>query len=515
MNAAYEEVIEQAVQQTVKPQYETVIIGAGIAGMAAGIKLKEENMTSFIILERASSVGGTWRANRYPGVAVDITSFTYSFSFEQNANWSRVFAPGEDLHNYTKRIAAKYGLYPYFRFNTSVTRAVFDNDNHLWELTLGDGSTLTARHIISCCGGLISPKNPDIPGLDIFKGIKVHTGHWDDSIDLEGKRVAVIGTGATAVQLIPEIAKKVAHLDVYQRTPIWVLKKPDSEIPPVVKSVFRHLPLLQRGTRLVTDAISESVMVVSAIYYKQVPWLVKWAEAAGVSNMEKQLPQRKDLWDALTPKYGFSCKRPTFSNVYFATLGQDNVELVTTPIEKIQEDGLVTKDGKSRPIDVLILATGYAVFEKGNLPSYEVIGRTGQDLGEFWEKERYQAYESVSIPNYPNFFGVLGPYSFIGTSYFKTVEGNTTHAVRCIKEARQRNATCVEVRQDVHDKFFKDTLKRQQNTIFMNHNCGLANSYYFDVHGDAPMLRPSTSIESLWRAKHFPLDNYRYTSVQD
>ncbi|MBV1883855.1 MAG: NAD(P)/FAD-dependent oxidoreductase [Pseudomonadales bacterium] len=512
MNVSYKEAIEQGVDSQVdKPDYQTVIIGAGIAGMASGIKLINENMTDFIILERAGSVGGTWRDNRYPGIAVDITSFTYSFSFEQNPNWSRVFAPGVDLHNYTKRIAAKYGLYPYFKFNIDVIRAVFNNEKNLWKLELSDGSTMTARFIISATGGLISPKDPDIPGLRSFKGEMVHTGKWDDSLDLEGKRVAIIGTGATAVQVIPAIADKVAHLDVYQRTPIWVLKKPDREIPPFIKSLFRNVPLLQRSTRIVTDVISESIMVVAGIYYKQVPWLVEWAEKAGVSNMEEQLPDRKDLWEALTPKYGFSCKRPTFSNVYFSTLGSDHVELVTNPIEKIQEDGIVTKDGTLRPIDILILATGYAVFEKGNIPSYELLGRNGQDIGDFWEKERYQAYEGVSAPNYPNFFTILGPYTFIGTSYFKTVEGNTTHAVRCIKEARDRKATCVEVKQGVHDAYFADIQKRQQNTIFLNHNCGLANSYYFDKHGDAPMLRPSTSLESLWRAKHFSLDNYRYT----
>ncbi len=217
------------------------------------------------------------------------------------------------------------------------------------------------------------------------------------------------------------------------------------------------------------------------------------------------------MWEALTPKYGFSCKRPTFSNEYFATFARDNVDLVTTPIERIQKNGIKTTDRKTHQIDVLILATGYRVFEKGNLPSYEVIGTNDRDLGEFWENDRYQAYEGVSVPAYPNFFGILGPYSLIGTSYFKTVEGNTTHAVRCIKEAQKRKATCVEIREDVHDAYFEDILKRQQNTIFLNHNCGTANSYYFDQHGDAPMLRPSTSVESLWRAKHFPMNNYLFT----
>ena len=247
MNVAYKEAIEKGVKQAANPDYETVIIGAGISGMAAGIKLIKEDMTSFVIVERASGVGGTWRDNRYPGIAVDISSFTYSFSFEQNPNWSRVFSPGDDLHNYTKRIAAKYGLYPYFRFNTSVVSAIFDKATHMWTVELGDGSYMTARQIISATGALIETKDPIIPGLDSFKGIKIHTGHWDTSLDLKGKRVAIIGTGATAVQMIPELAREVGRLDVYQRTPIWVLKKPDGDIPPILKSAFRNIPLLQRG----------------------------------------------------------------------------------------------------------------------------------------------------------------------------------------------------------------------------------------------------------------------------
>src|SRR5690606_12720961 len=286
---------------------------------------------------------------------------------------------------------------------TKVHRAVFDESHHLWRLELNNGSTMTTRFIISASGGLISPKDPDIPGLENFGGQKIHTGHWDASVDLEGKRVAVIGTGATAVQLIPEIAKKAAHLEVYQRTPIWVLPKPDGEIPSVAKSAFSNIPLLQKSVRMGTDIVSETLMVVSAIYYKQVPWLVRWAESTGVKHMKRQLPNHPNLWEALTPKYGFSCKRPTFSNEYFETYAKDNVKLVTTPIEQIQKKGIKTTDGKIHQIDILILATGYRVFEKGNLPSYEVIGTNNRDLGEFWENDRYMAYEGVSVPAYPNF----------------------------------------------------------------------------------------------------------------
>jgi cation diffusion facilitator CzcD-associated flavoprotein CzcO len=493
-----------------EPDHEILIIGAGFAGMGAAIELLSRGIKSFSIIERADDVGGTWRDNRYPGVAVDITSFTYSFSFEQDPNWSRVFAPGDELQNYARRVASKYGLYPYMRFGVSVERAEFDEDPHLWQVTT-DKEVVTARHLVSATGGLISPKMPDIEGVEDFQGERMHTARWDHNADLTGKRVAVIGTGATAVQLIPEIAGKAKQLDVYQRTPIWVLKKPDGELPNWLKTLFRLVPRLQRTLRGATDTVSETLMVLSAVYYRQAPWLVRMCEKAGMNNLREQLPDHPEFWDKLTPQYGFGCKRPTFSNEYFRTFARDNVELVTTPIQRITPRGIETTDGVEHDIDVLILTTGYKVFEKGNLPSYEVVGRGGTDLGEFWEENRYQAYEGLTIPGYPNFYIMLGPYALIGTSYFKMVEGNAIHLSRCIREAAKRGATRVEIRQPVHDAYFRDIERRQQNTVFLNHNCAQSNSYYFDHHGDAPMLRPSTSVEMLWRAKHLPMNHYRFS----
>lgn len=513
MNAVHQQFIRSGVPGSAVPDYEVVIIGAGISGLGMAIRLHERGIEDFLILERAADVGGTWRDNRYPGIAVDITSFTYSYSFAPNPNWSRVFAPGSELHAYTRRIAARHGLYPRIRFHTRVERAAFDEDHHLWRLTLGDGSLLTARQVVSATGGLISPKRPDIAGLDGFRGRVVHTANWDPALDLAGQRVAVIGTGATAVQLVPEIARVAARLEVYQRTPIWVLKKPDRALPPWLRSAFRLLPAAQRTVRMATDVLSETLMVVSAIYYRQMPWLVRWCEKAGRDNLREQLPGRPDLWERLTPRYGFGCKRPTFSNEYFATFAQDNVELVSTPIEAVTATGIRTRDGVERPIDVLVLATGYKTFEKGNLPSYEVIGRGGHELGAFWEEHRYQAYEGLTVPGFPNFYLMLGPYALIGTSYFKMVEGNAVHVTRCLETARARGATCVEIRQDAHDRYFADILRRQRNTVFLNHNCALSNSYYFDRHGDAPMLRPSTSFEMLWRARHLPMQHYEFSAL--
>lgn len=490
--------------------HEVLIIGAGIGGLGVAIRLQNEGITSFQIVERADQVGGTWRDNRYPGIAVDISSLTYSFSYAQNPNWTRLFAPGHELQAYIEQVATRFNLYKHLRFRTAVERTVFDETNHVWVTHCADGSVIKSRHIVCASGGLISPKLPDIKGLSSFKGETIHTGRWDDSINLAGKRVAVIGTGATAVQLVPEIAKVAGHLSVFQRTPIWVLPKPDHAVPPLLRAGFRHLPGLQRGARLVTDAVSESTMIISAVYFKQFPWLAHGAERLGTRNLMKLLPNRPDLWDALTPRYGFACKRPTFSNEYFACFNKPEVSLVTTGIDCITETGIRTRDGVDHEFDAIIFATGYRVFEKGNLPSFEVIGRGGRELGSYWDEERYQAYEGVSVPGFPNFFLVLGPYGLIGTSYFKMVEGAAIHMTRCMQAARKRGKTYVEVRQKAHDDYFDQIQARQQNSVFLNNNCGSANSYYFDKHGDAPMLRPSTSYEMFLRARFFPMSHYRF-----
>lgn len=491
------------------PDHEVLIVGSGFSGLGVGIELKRLGIESFAILERENAIGGTWRDNRYPGIAVDISSFVYSYSFEQNPNWSRVFSPGHELNEYARRVTSKYGLYPHLRFGVNVESAEFDEATHIWHLHTSQGR-MTARHLVSAPGALVTPKLPEIEGIDRFKGRIMHTARWDENCDLRGKRVAVIGTGATSVQLVPEIAREVEQLDVYQRTPIWVMAKPDGDIPNWTKNLFRWSGLAQNVARHGIGAVTEAVMVIASIYYKQMPWLVRAAEKACLSNMKKQLPDRPDLWEKLTPEYGFGCKRPTFSDEYFTTFARDNVELVTDGIASITETGIRTLDGQERDIDVLICATGFRVFEKGNMPTFAIYGRNGRELGEFWHEERYQAYEGMTVPGYPNLFLMLGPNSLVGSSWFIMVEGNATHIGRCLQTARKRGATCVEVKQKAHDDYFEDLQRRQQNTVFLNHNCGASNSYYFDRHGDAPLARPSTSVEMRWRARHLPMNHYRF-----
>lgn len=489
--------------------YEIVVIGSGFSGIGAGIKLKQAEFHDFAILEQAADLGGTWRDNTYPGVAVDISSFTYSFSFAQNPEWSRVFASGHEIKQYADRCADDYRLRDHILFNTKVEKATFDEADEVWRVDTNAG-VIKSRYIISACGGLTQPKKPDIEGVDDFLGKTMHTARWDHDYDLTNQRVGVIGTGASAVQVIPAIATSVSKMHVFQRTPIWVLPKPDRRIPRWMTTLFRNVPATQTVVRILMNAFTELIMVVGIAHHRQVPGLVKRIEARCRRHLERQVPDPV-LRDALTPRYGFGCKRPSFSNDYFPAIVRDNVELVSEPIERITPNGIRTIDGETRAFDALILATGFKVFEIGNAPPFEMYGRNGLELGQFWHKQRYQAYEGASVPKFPNMFMVLGPYSNTGSSWFAMVEAQTTHAVRCLTEAKRRRATTIEIRQEPHDKFFRDVVRRQKNSVLFNNNCSTANSFYFDRHGDAPFLRASSGLELWWRSRHFNLSHYQFS----
>ncbi|WP_026313558.1 flavin-containing monooxygenase [Actinomadura flavalba] len=492
-----------------RPDHEVIVVGAGFSGLCVGVHLRRKGVRDFVILDAAPGVGGVWRHNTYPGVAVDIPSATYCYSFEPNPGWTRSFAPGAEVRAYAEHCADKYRLRPHLRLETEVRRAVFDEDADVWHVHTSRG-VLTARFLVCAVGPLDQPKNPDIPGLDDFAGTIVHTARWDHGHDLTGERVAVIGTGASGLQVIPEIAGRAARLDVYQRTPIWVLPKVDFPIPRAVRTAFRLLPPVQRLVRFVTTAISEAVMVLGIVHYSKVPFLVRATEAVCRAHLRRQVPDRT-LRRKLTPRYGFGCKRPSFSNRYFRTFTRNDVELVTDPIERITAHGIVTADGRERTIDTLVLATGFKILELGAMPPFPVEGLDGVELGAHWDTERYHNYEGLSVPQAPNLWLMNGPYTVTGASWFSIIEAGSTHAVRCIVEARRRRATRIVVRQTPHDDFTADMRRRMKGTILAQPSCARSNSYYFDRHGDSPYVRPQSGLHVWHRARTFDLDDYAYT----
>ncbi|RDI64226.1 flavin-containing monooxygenase [Nocardia pseudobrasiliensis] len=491
--------------------HDIVVVGAGFSGIGVGIKLREAGFDDFLIVDDADGVGGTWHWNTYPGIAVDIPSFSYQFSFEKSSKWSRVYAPGQELEAYAEYCADKYELRRHIRLDTTITAAEFDAETDRWRLRTADDEELTARYVVAATGVLSRPKLPEIPGVDSFAGITMHTARWDHDQDLRGKRVAIIGTGASAVQVIPTIAPQVEQLVVFQRTPIWCLPRPDGMLPAPLRLALRYLPGAQAISRLVSQVFVELTFPLSAHYYNTLP-MAKLGERSGLAHLRRQVHDPV-LRDKLTPRYALGCKRPGFSNDYLATFNRDNVVLETDPITEITPAGVRTYTGVEYEVDVLILATGFKVMESGNMPTFALRGLDGLDIEKWWKDNRLQAYEGVSLPGFPNFFSIIGPYAYNGSSYFTLIEMQTRHILRLLRHARRRGDTRIEVTREANDRFFREMLARRGGQVFWQDSCVLSNSYYFDEHGDVP-LRPMSTAEAAWRAGHFRLSDYRFTRAQ-
>jgi cation diffusion facilitator CzcD-associated flavoprotein CzcO len=494
---------------TVTPDHDVAIIGGGFSGIGAAILLDRAGFPDYVMLEEGDGVGGAWHWNTYPGVAVDIPSFSYQFSFEQMSAWSRVYAPGKELKAYAEHCVDKYDVRRRTRLHARVVGATFDDESHLWSLDLADGGTVTARYVVGATGVLTQPRLPDIEGVADFAGTTMHTARWDHDVDLRGRRVAIIGTGASAVQVIPSIAPEVEHLTVFQRTPIWCLPKPDTGLPGVARLGLR-LPGARRATRLASQAFVELTFPIAAHFHSLLP-------VAGAGERIGRVHLRRAVKDPevrrkLSPDYALGCKRPSFSNDYLPAFNRENVLLETSPIAAVTPTGVRTVDGVQHDVDVLVLATGFKVFEKGNMPAFQVRGADGADLEKFWEANRFQAYQGVSVPGFPNFFTILGPYGYNGSSYFNLIETQMAHIVRCLRRARSTSATRVEVTAEANARYFESMLGRRKNQVFFQDSCSMANSYYFDANGDVP-FRASPTLETMWTSTRFDLGDYRFESA--
>nr|WP_281880914.1 NAD(P)/FAD-dependent oxidoreductase [Nocardia sputorum] len=498
-----------------QPQHLVAIIGGGFGGLGAAIALKRAKLDDFVVIERSDDIGGTWYNNHYPDVAVDIPGIIYQFSFEKNPNWSRTFPKGPEVKAYIDRCADKYRLRDHLRLKTEVMRREWDELNHLWRLTLDNGNELTARYVITALGAFVEPKVPDIKGLDTFAGKVIQTQSWDHEYDLTGKRVAVIGTGATSVQMVPQVAKAAGHLDVYQRRAIWVFAKPDFAIPRAAQVALKYTPGLQSVIRGVVAGVVELILAGITVYGKQIAPLTllpAWATRAFLFTQVRDRELRKKL----TPDYGFGCKRPSVSNIYYRTFTRDNVELVTDRIAEITPTGITTVDGTHREADVLVLATGFEMSQSPRVFRMRpVTGRDGFDLADFYEKHRAKAYEGVSIPQLPNTFMIFGPYAWSGSSWHVMVENSSRHAVRVISEAQRRGATAVSVSEQANEQFYDFIRSRSTDTLMHGRACANANSYYIDHHGDFSFLRPTTAYQATRASKTFDLDDYRYERLPD
>lgn len=488
--------------------HDVVIVGAGFGGLGSGIELKRQGLANLAILEREDDLGGTWHVNHYPGLAVDIASVTYSYSFEPNPHWSRLFAPGAELKAYADHVADKYDLRRHIEFGTAVERAEWNDDDRHWTVYTADGGSRTARYLVTATGFLSQPHTPDFEGMETFAGDVIHTTAWQDGYDFTGKRAAVIGTGATAVQLIPEIARKAEALTVFQRTPIWVVPKIDFAIPGPVQTLFEKAPLTQKAARLVNTAALEALMVFGVLHFKQAKPGNKIAALLGKAHLRAQVRDAQTR-KKLTPSYDFGCKRPTFSNTYFRVFNQPNVTLQTSSIARVEPDGIVCDDGTKTEIDTLVLATGFNLWDT-NFPAFQIIGRQGRDLGKWWREGRFQAYEGIAVPKLPNFLSLNSPYSYSGLSYFTTIEGQMKHIARLFTELRRRGADTFEVTEEANTRYLDRSTQALDSSVFYAGDCAGSRSYYFNQHGEATLLRPSSTLATLREMDSFPLDDYTY-----
>ncbi|WP_406231304.1 flavin-containing monooxygenase [Nocardia sp. NBC_01009] len=509
-----------AVEEAMPPEFEVAVIGAGPGGIAAGVKLRKAGIDNFVILERADDVGGSWHENHYPGIGVDIPAIAYQYSFARNARWSRFFPLGAEVKAYHAEVARRFGLYSHVRFHTNVAREEWDDAGNYWKLHTEHGSVVTARFVISAVGAFVRPKDDaGIPGQQSFEGKIQRPADWDDEYDLTGKRVGVIGTGASAVQIIPAIAPEVARLEVFQRTPVWSVPKPDFQVPAAVQRLL-GIPGLQAGLHgsalVLVDLVLRGVV-------KAPTGLVRPAmdrfDAACIACYRKYLDRVvKDpvTRAGLTPDFGVLAKRPTMSNSYLKAYNRDNVALVTDPIDAITTTGIRTRDGNLHEFDVIVLATGYEVFsDPETYRPGTVVGRNGFDLARFYNEEGLQAYQSVSVPRLPNRWTLCGPYSWTGSGWHAFVEMTADHAVRAITEAGTRQATVVEVRKEAADAYHR-AIYRQGESLryYLTELNGHVPTYYRNSHGDTTYVRPSGFFEARRGNRKFPLDDYRYETPQ-
>src|SRR5690349_5026481 len=462
-----------------------VIVGTGFGGIGMGIALKQAGYDDFIILDKEDDLGGTWRDNQYPGCACDVPSPLYSYSFELNPDWSRLFAPQREIWAYLRGCARKYGLEAHIRYGSVVEQMQWDEDERRWDVQTvehGELGSWRPRAVVSAAGALHLPDYPDIPGAERFAGASFHSARWDQSCDLADKRVAVIGTGASAIQFVPEIAKQAAQLTVFQRTPPWIHPRPDAPIPARMRTAFRKAPVAARALR---DAIYLGLEA-RAMGFAISPKLMAPLEAVARRHLASQITDPA-LRAQLTPDYTIGCKRILLSSDYYPALQQPNVSLVTEGITGITEAGVTTADGEEHKADVIIYATGFKVIE--SVTSLNVTGRDGRKL----RAENLEAYRGITAAGFPNLFLLLGPNTALGhTSVVFMIETQIQHVLSCLRLIARDKADAIEVVESAQRRYNDALQRRLRRAVWSEGGC---RSWYLDADGVNRTLWPGFTFE--------------------
>jgi cation diffusion facilitator CzcD-associated flavoprotein CzcO len=477
---------------------QVAIIGSGFSGLGAAVKLDEAGQRDFLVLERGEDVGGTWRDNTYPGAACDVPSHLYSYSFAPNPGWTRSFSSQPEIQNYIRGVASRAGVLDRHWFGCEVKRAAWQERHKRWELSTSRG-TLTADVMIGAFGALAEPSLPAIPGIDDFDGELFHSARWNHDADLTGKRVAVIGTGASAIQIVPAIADEVAHIDVYQRTAPWLLPRFDRPFTRTERWAFRNIPGVLRIARAGIYTAREFQVVGLA----KNPRLMKLFELMSRAKIRTEIKD-PELRGKVTPNFRIGCKRMLIANDWYRTLDREHVDLVTDGIREVNGRSIVTQDGTAREVDAIIVATGFHVTDS---PMFETVcGSNGRSISQTFAEKGMRAYKGTTIAGFPNLFVLVGPNTGLGhTSMVYMIESQLNYIVDAISTMKRRGVSRIDVRQDVQDAYNQELQRKLAGSVWMTGGCA---SWYLDAHGNNTTLWPDFTFRFRRQTKHFDIDAY-------
>lgn len=481
-----------------------LIIGSGFSGIGMGIALKKQGFKTgdFLILEKADEVGGTWRDNTYPGCACDIPSHMYSFSFEPKADWTHMWSFQPEIFDYLKGVADKHQLRRNIRFNTRVDRAHWDETERRWHVFDTNGQQYIAQFVVSGAGGLHIPSIPEIEGADEFTGATFHSAQWDHNVDISGKRVAVIGTGASAIQIVPAIVDQVGELHLYQRTPAWVMPRPNNAFPQWLRNMFGTVPgsraLMRAGIYWIHEGVGFAMT--------KEPRLLKIGELLGKWNINRSIKDR-ELRRKLTPSYVAGCKRILNSDTYYRGIADPKTEVITEGIEKMTADGIVTRDGVEHPVDVVVWCTGFHVTD--SYTYVDIKGLGGEDLVDRWNAEGMVAHRGITVAGMPNLFFLLGPNTALGhNSVVFMIESQIRYVAQAIAAADKSGAAALMPRRQAQDEYNAELQHDLAGTVWSTGGC---HSWYMDEHGVNRTLWSGMTWQYWLATRRFRPAEYEFT----
>jgi cation diffusion facilitator CzcD-associated flavoprotein CzcO len=473
------------------------IVGAGFAGLGMAIKLKQSGVEDFVVWERDADIGGTWWANTYPGCQCDIPSHLYSFSFALNPDWGRTYAPQPEIERYLQTVTDQYDVRPHIRTSCAMTDARWDDANDRWHVTT-EGGDYTADVLIAAPGPLSEPSIPDLEGLDSFEGTTFHTANWNHEHDLTGKRVAVIGTGASAIQAVPAIQPQVEALTVFQRTPPWVIPHRDRPITDAERRIYKRLPPLQRAVRAAVYFGRE--LLVPGLVYR--PQIMNGLQKIAERHLRKQVAD-PELRRKLTPAYALGCKRILPSNRWYPAVTQPNVDVVTDGIDHVRPDGIVDANGELHQVDTIVFATGFHVTDIRI--AHRLTGADDRKLSDVWDGSP-RAYRGTAVAGFPNLFFLVGPNTGLGhNSIVFMIEAQVAYVMDALEHMRDGSATRLEVKQHVQDAYNEHLQRKLATTVW---NTGGCSSWYLDRNGRNATIWPDFTFRFWGRMRRFDPQAY-------